>query len=120
MPRRNAAEAASTAASTASGSREVTDAVWYAGRGGVYDRGMRSLLLLAALASLAAGPVAAAEAPAAIAPGGVIPLFNGKDLSGWEADVPARDTDKGVRDSFIVRDGLLVSLGKPEGHLLTK
>jgi hypothetical protein len=42
------------------------------------------------------------------------------DLSGWEADVPARDTDKSVRDSFIVREGRLVSLGKPEGHLLTK
>src|SRR5688572_11626423 len=97
MPTRSTAEAASTPASTASWSREVTGAVWYAGHGGVYDRGMRSLLLLAALGSLAAGRVAAAEAPAAIVPGRVIPLFNGKDLSGWEADVPARDTDKGVR-----------------------
>lgn len=45
-------------------------------------------------------------------------LFNGKDLSGWQADVPAADKGK-VSPSFIVRDGLLVSMGKPEGHLIT-
>ncbi|HUG52376.1 MAG TPA: DUF1080 domain-containing protein [Vicinamibacteria bacterium] len=57
---------------------------------------------------------------AAIVPERVIHLFNGKDLSGWEADVPARDTDATVADSFVVRDGLLVSRGEPRGHLLTK
>jgi hypothetical protein len=83
---------------------------------------MRSTLLLAALASLAAGSVLAEEASttAAVAPDRVISLFNGKDLSGWEADVPARDKDKNLPDSFVVRGGMLVSLGKPEGHLLTK
>jgi hypothetical protein len=49
-----------------------------------------------------------------------MPLFNGKDLSNWEADVPAKDTNKDAPSSFIVRGGLLVSLGKPEGHLITK
>jgi hypothetical protein len=48
-----------------------------------------------------------------------VKLFNGKDLSGWHADVPAADGNAGVPPSFAVRDGLLVSLGKPEGHLLT-
>ena len=47
-------------------------------------------------------------------------LFNGKDLSGWDVDVPARDNDPDAPPSFIVRDGKLVSLGKPEGHLVTK
>jgi hypothetical protein len=46
-------------------------------------------------------------------------LFNGKDLTGWHADVPERDTNPTVRNSFIVRDGLLVSLGTPEGHIIT-
>jgi hypothetical protein len=46
-------------------------------------------------------------------------LFNGKDLSGWTADVPAADNNERVSPSFIVRDGLLVSLGKPPGHLVT-
>lgn len=46
-------------------------------------------------------------------------LFDGKDLSGWSADVPARDTDAAAPPSFVVRDGLLVSLGEPRGHLLT-
>jgi hypothetical protein len=47
-------------------------------------------------------------------------LFNGTNLDGWEADVPARDTNANAPASFIVRNGLLVSLGKPEGHLVTK
>ena len=83
---------------------------------------MRSLLLLTALASGVAGASFAADpSPVpAIVPDRVSPLFNGKDLSGWEADVPAKDTDKSLRDSFIVRNGLLVSLGDPKGHLLTK
>jgi Domain of Unknown Function (DUF1080) len=55
----------------------------------------------------------------AVVPDRVTPLFNGRDLTGWTADVPARDTTPGVRDSFIVRNGVLVSLGTPEGHLLT-
>jgi hypothetical protein len=46
-------------------------------------------------------------------------LFNGKDLSGWHADVPAMDTMKQPQPSFVVRNGLLVSLGRPEGHLIT-
>jgi len=46
-------------------------------------------------------------------------LFNGKDLTGWHADVPASDTVSSLPASFIVRNGLLVSMGKPEGHLIT-
>lgn len=46
-------------------------------------------------------------------------LFNGQDLSGWHADVPERDGKPEVRNPFIVRDGLLVSLGTPGGHLIT-
>jgi Domain of Unknown Function (DUF1080) len=46
-------------------------------------------------------------------------LFNGKDLRGWHVDVPAMDTVPGLKSPFIVRDGKLVSLGKPEGHLIT-
>lgn len=46
-------------------------------------------------------------------------LFNGVDLSGWHADVPAADGDPEIAPSFVVRDGRLVSKGKPEGHLLT-
>lgn len=48
-----------------------------------------------------------------------IPLFNGKDLVGWTADVPDRDKDPSLPNPFVVRDGLLVSLGKPMGHLIT-
>ena len=46
-------------------------------------------------------------------------LFNGKDLAGWHADVPAMDDDPAVSSPFIVRDGKLVSLGTPNGHLIT-
>jgi len=47
-------------------------------------------------------------------------LFNGKDLSGWTMDVPAHDKKPNAPKPFIVRDGMLVSLGKPAGHLLTE
>ncbi len=46
-------------------------------------------------------------------------LFNGKDLSGWHADVPDMDKNPDLKSPFIVRDGMLVSLGKPGGHLIT-
>lgn len=46
-------------------------------------------------------------------------LFNGKDLTGWHVDVPEMDTNNSAKNPFIVRDGKLVSLGKPEGHLVT-
>lgn len=46
-------------------------------------------------------------------------LFNGKDLSGWHADIPALDKNPDGKSAFTVRDGNLVSLGKPGGHLIT-
>jgi Domain of Unknown Function (DUF1080) len=46
-------------------------------------------------------------------------LFNGKDLGGWHVDVPAMDTVQNLKGPFMVRDGKLVSMGKPEGHLIT-
>ena len=46
-------------------------------------------------------------------------LFNGVDLAGWHVDVPRADEDPKIRPSFVVRDGKLVSLGEPRGHLIT-
>ena len=48
-----------------------------------------------------------------------ISLFNGRDLSGWHVDVPAMDNDTSARNPFIIRNGMLVSLGTPGGHLIT-
>ncbi|HRJ28280.1 MAG TPA: DUF1080 domain-containing protein [Cyclobacteriaceae bacterium] len=45
-------------------------------------------------------------------------LFNGTDLTGWHVDVPAMDTSA-IQSPFTVREGLLVSLGEPRGHLIT-
>ena len=59
--------------------------------------------------ALVAGSLATAE-----------PLFNGKDLTGWKTDVPSADKDPDIKPSFIVRDGKLVSLGNPQGHLITE
>lgn len=64
--------------------------------------------------SIVQTPTAESTSPTA-----VISLFNGKDLTGWKPDVPARDADPKGPPSFVVRDGTLVSLGKPEGHLVT-
>jgi Domain of Unknown Function (DUF1080) len=46
-------------------------------------------------------------------------LFNGKDLKGWHVDVPAMDKNPDTINPFIVRNGMLVSLGTPGGHLIT-
>lgn len=48
-----------------------------------------------------------------------VALFNGSDLQGWHADVPALDDKPDGTNPFIVRDGLLVSQGTPGGHLIT-
>jgi 3-keto-disaccharide hydrolase len=75
---------------------------------------MRTSLLLLLLVSI--GP----QHDQVVTPDRVTPLFNGKDLSNWDVDVPARDTDPNAPASFVVRNGMLVSMGKPEGHLVTK
>lgn len=62
----------------------------------------------------------ACACPAALAPQTPARnLFNGTDLTGWHADVPAADTNPNIPKSFVVRNGLLVSLGDPRGHLIT-
>jgi len=48
-----------------------------------------------------------------------VSLFNGHDLSGWHVDVPEMDEDSSLESPFLVRDGLLVSMGTPPGHLIT-
>ncbi len=48
-----------------------------------------------------------------------ISLFNGKNLDGWHADVPEMDSDTNAINPFVVRNGMLVSLSEPQGHLIT-
>ena len=78
-----------------------------------------TMVMVASLSLSDPGSSSAAEANVALlkTPRG---LFNGKDLDGWHADVPALDKDPDGTKPFIVRDGLLVSLGKPGGHLITE
>ncbi len=45
-------------------------------------------------------------------------LFNGKDLTGWKVDVPHLDKHPEDKVPFVARDGMLVSLGSPGGHLV--
>ena len=47
------------------------------------------------------------------------PLFNGRDLAGWHTDIPAADTKDDLPPSFVVEDGVLISRGTPQGHLIT-
>lgn len=46
-------------------------------------------------------------------------LFDGKSLKGWHIDVPEMDKNPNAINPFIVRNGMLVSLGTPGGHLIT-
>ncbi len=56
---------------------------------------------------------------ASLAPNDTVALFDGASLDGWHADVPAADDDAEVGPAFVVRDGMLVSLASPQGHLIT-
>ncbi len=46
-------------------------------------------------------------------------LFNGKNLKGWHWDIPEMDKNPDIGNAFIIRNGMLVSLGRPLGHLIT-
>ncbi|MCA0364687.1 MAG: DUF1080 domain-containing protein [Bacteroidetes bacterium] len=48
-----------------------------------------------------------------------IGLFNGKDHTGWHIDVPALDNNPSGKSPFIIRDGKMVSLAEPQGHIIT-
>ena len=48
-----------------------------------------------------------------------VALFNGKNLDGWHIDVPDMDKDSSVKSPFLVRNGYLVSLAAPVGHIIT-
>lgn len=73
-------------------------------------------LLLGACCSLPAQSEQPAETRQAAQTRSLIP---GTDLAGWHADVPAADTDPDIAPSFLAREGMLVSMGNPPGHLLT-
>nr|WKN37515.1 DUF1080 domain-containing protein [Tunicatimonas sp. TK19036] len=72
---------------------------------------LRSLYLLLLLLSLTLGSVFAQSSSKN--------LFNGRNLSGWHIDVPDLDENPNAERPFLVRDGMLVSLGTPNGHLIT-
>lgn len=46
-------------------------------------------------------------------------LFNGNDLVGWHIDVPDMDKDSTLQSPFLIRNGMLVSMGTPNGHIIT-
>lgn len=73
---------------------------------------MKNLLLLSVAAL-------AGSSGAALSDQESVQLFNLKDLKGWHVDVPKMDADPNVKSPFIIRDGMLVSLGEPNGHLIT-
>lgn len=74
---------------------------------------MKRLLLLSILAAVAISQVSCSSGS------DTRDLFNGEDLSGWHMDVPAMDDKPDLEPPFIVREGMLVSLGEPRGHLIT-
>ena len=48
-----------------------------------------------------------------------ISLIGDDNLDGWHVDVPAMDNNPDTINPFIIRNGMLVSLGSPAGHLIT-
>ncbi|MBX3433513.1 MAG: DUF1080 domain-containing protein [Pirellulales bacterium] len=80
---------------------------------------LRSLAAVVMLAGLSSVVPVAFAAEKAISPDKSRSLFNGRDLTGWSIDCPELDKNPAARKPFAVRDGLLVSLGTPGGHLVT-
>jgi hypothetical protein len=74
---------------------------------------MKNLVLIIIVAALIVSCGSGTKEPETIS------LFNGVDLTGWHWDVPAMDSNPDERNPFIVRNGLLVTLGTPMGHLIT-
>jgi hypothetical protein len=54
-----------------------------------------------------------------IAQNSAVSLFNGRDFTGWHIDVPKLDKDPNSKNPFIIREGKLVSLADPQGHIIT-
>lgn len=73
------------------------------------------LILTACSLLLAAACITTSPDPGPV----TLHLFNGKSLNGWHADIPAADTNPDVAPSFVVENGILVSQGTPQGHLVT-
>ena len=46
-------------------------------------------------------------------------MIPGPDLHGWHADIPDADDNPDIEPSFAVRDGMLISNGNPQGHLIS-
>jgi len=76
---------------------------------------IRAALALTALALCACASTGGERVPRSLIPADAA----GADIDGWVADVPTAD-DAEVEPSFVVRDGMLVSLGRPLGHLVTE
>ncbi len=81
------------------------------------NRTASSFLIAIAVSSLLASSPCLADD--AVSKAKTISLFNGKDLTGWHVDVPHLDNNPDAKPTFIVRDGNLVSLGRPNGHLIS-
>ncbi len=80
-------------------------------RGTILQRWLALAVLSTAAALL--GPVTAAEEKAE---GGFKPLFNGKDLSGWKFELPAKaDPAK----TWSVEDKVIICTGRPNGYFYT-
>jgi hypothetical protein len=49
-----------------------------------------------------------------------VSLINGTDFEGWQMDVPMLDSIPDAPKPFVVKKGMLLSLGEPRGHLVTE
>ena len=51
---------------------------------------------------------------------GFVSLFNGKDLTGWKWIVARQESGHAGKDTFTVKDGVIVVSGKPNGYFYTE
>jgi hypothetical protein len=75
-------------------------------------------MTLRTLISLAVFLLPAAAFGQAVAAAKPIPLFNGKNLDGWDYHLAQKDVP--MEAVWSVKDGLLLCTGKPPGYIFTK
>ena len=75
---------------------------------------MRHLIIICILCL----SMASCHQPSSVMPN-TVNLFNGNDLAGWHIDVPEMDTNKSASSPFLVRNHELISMGDPNGHIIT-
>ena len=79
---------------------------------------MRSKVIVLLVLFLALGTLSAWAGEGPVVPTGKMPLWNGKDFTGWKLFLPDKEVDP--KTVWSVKDGVIHCTGNPAGYMLTE